>query len=293
VLICDYRSTMAAELTRLRAGAPIDDVTRSLAADGGVIVEGMLSTDLVERFSADIESTATTHQAGATTAGDRMTEFWGGQTKRFTRLGWRSPAFEEILLAPTLLGVADELLLPHCDDYWMNTGQMMIIGPGETEQMWHRDAGNWMALCTPTSPEVTVSCMYALGEYTAEMGATRVVPGSHLWDDYKQAPTPDQFTTAEMQPGDGLIYTGRVIHNGGANTTTDRWRFGLHVSFVLGWLTPEEALPLATPWEAASTMSERAQRLLGWACYGDRSRLWTVDYEEVGVALGHGDSDAK
>lgn len=277
---------MAPSLTTLPANAPVRDVVERLAIDGGVIVKELLSTDLVGRFRSDIDSAAATHRPGATSGSERTVEFWGGETKRFTRLGWRSPAFEDILLAPTLLSVADELLLPHCDDYWMNTGQMMIIGPGETEQMWHRDAGNWMALCTPTAPEVTVSCMYALGEYTAEMGATRVVPGSHLWGDYAQPPKPDQFATAEMHAGDGLIYTGRVIHNGGANTTADRWRFGLHVSFVLGWLTPEEALPLSTPWEAASAMSERAQRLLGWASYGSRSRLWTVDYEEVGIGLG-------
>lgn len=214
-----------------------------------------------------------------------MIEFWGSQTKRFTRLGWRSPAFEEILLAPMLLGVCDELLLPSCDDYWLNTGQMMIIGPGESDQMWHRDAGNWMQLCTPNAPEVTISCMYALDDFTEENGATRVVPGSHLWPDYTTAPEPDQIAIAEMEAGDGLLYSGRVIHYGGENATTDTWRLGLHVSFVLGWLTPEEALPISTPWEAAKTMSERAQRLLGWGSYGTRSRLWTVDYEEVSVGL--------
>ena len=272
-------------LTTLPADADLSVVLDHLHEDGGVIVQGLLDADVVDRFKADIEATASTHAAGAQTAGDRMAEFWGSQTKRFTRLGWRSAAFEDILLAPTLLAVADELLLPSCDDYWLNTGQMMIIGPGETEQMAHRDAGNWMAMCTPTSPEVTVSCMYAIGEFTAANGATRFVPGSHRWPDYATTASADQFATAEMQSGDGLIYTGRVIHNGGANSTADEWRLGLHVSFVLGWLTPEEALPLATPWTSAQHMSERAQRLLGWKSYGERSRLWTVDYEEIGHAL--------
>jgi len=275
------------ELQILPADASLGDVLGGLESDGGVIVRDLLSSDTIDRFKADITETAEQHRPGAVTAGERMAEFWGSETKRFTRLAWRSPAFEQILLAPTLLGVADELLLPACDDYWLNTGQMMIIGPGETEQMSHRDAGNWMHLCTPTGPEITVSCMYALDDFTAENGATRVVPGSHRWDDYQTSPTSDQYATAEMRAGDGMIYTGRVIHNGGANTTSDQWRLGLHVSFVLGWLTPEEALPLATPWSAASTMSDRAQRLLGWKSYGLRSRLWTVDYEEIGAALGH------
>ncbi len=278
---------MAKELTVLPSHASHRDILDALGRDGGVIVKQLLDPQTRARFCDDIASETAQKAAGATTGSDRMIEFWGSQTKRFTRLGWRSPHFEDILMAPALRGLADELLLPSCDDYWMNTAQMMIIGPGETEQMWHRDAGNWPAVCTPTSPEVTVSCMYALGDFTEANGATRVVPGSHLWDDYDRAPSSDDFAVAEMEAGDGLLYSGRVIHNGGANVTTDQWRLGLHVSFVLGWLTPEEALPISVPWESASKMSERAQRLLGWKSYGVKSRIWTVDYEEIAIALGH------
>ncbi len=276
---------MSASVTTLPADVELADVIAVLEQDGGVIVRGLLDPGVIERFRGDIVAEVDEHRPGATTGGERTVEFWGSQTKRFTRLGWRSPAFEDILMAPTLRSVADSQLLPSCDDYWLNTGQMMIIGPGESEQMQHRDAGNWRAMCTPTSPEVTVSCMYALGDFTGAHGATRLVPGSHLWDDYDRVAAPEEFAVAEMAPGDGLIYSGRVIHNGGANATADSWRLGLHVSFVLGWLTPEEALPISVPWSAAKEMSDRAQRLLGWKSYGTRSRLWTVDYEEISVAL--------
>ena len=93
-----------------------------------------------------------------------------------------------------------------------------------------------------------------------------------------------------MPAGSGMIYTGRVLHSGGANVTADQWRYGLHLSYVLGWLTPEEAGPLATPWEDVAALPPVAQRLLGWRCSGNEStsaaRLWTVDYEDVPVGLG-------
>ena len=278
---------MAQELTVLPKTSSSEAILQHLAQDGGVIVKQLLDPETRTRFCDDISGETESKSAGATTGSDRTLEFWGSQTKRFTRLGWRSRHFEDILMAPALLGLADELLLPSCDDYWMNTAQMMIVGPGESEQMWHRDADNWPAVCTPTSPEVTISCMYALGDFTEANGATRVVPGSHLWADYDRAPSEDEFGVATMEAGDGLLYSGRVVHNGGANTTEDEWRLGLHVSFVLGWLTPEEALPISVPWDAAAQMSERAQRLLGWKSYGVKSRLWTVDYEEISVAIGH------
>ena len=92
-----------------------------------------------------------------------------------------------------------------------------------------------------------------------------------------------------MKAGSGMLYTGRAIHGGGANVTTDQWRYGLHVSYVLGWLTPEEASPLGADWSTVGSLDERAQQLLGWRSYAsdnDAARLWTVDYEDVPVGLG-------
>lgn len=273
----------APDLVALDGDAPLDDLLAAIDTDGGAIIKGALSRHTVDAFASDIASTTAEMAAGTRTGAERMAEFWGTKTKRYTRLSWRSPAFQDILLAPHLRAVSDALLLPNCDSYWLNTGQMMIIGPGETEQMWHRDAGNWPPLSAPTAPEVTISCMYAIGAFSHDNGGTRVVPGSHRWDDYGRVPTPEEYVSVEMDPGDGFIYTGRVIHNGGPNST-DTARAGLHVSFVCGWLTPEEALPISTPWSTAQHLSDTAQQLLGWKAYGVRSRLWTVDYEDIEVS---------
>ena len=47
-----------------------------------------------------------------------------------------------------------------------------------------------------------------------------------------------------MGPGDALVYTGKLVHGGGANLTPDRWRRAMHLSYVVGWLTPEESSPI-------------------------------------------------
>ena len=278
-----------AELIHLSNTADTSDVVAGLHQDGAVIVDGILSPDLLARFRADMETAAATFQAGTRSDNAGVKYFWGDVTKRFTRLASRSDAFVEILLHPTMLGVADELLLPSCSQYWMNTGQMMIIGPGEDEQVLHRDADNWRTMNRPDGFEVTVSCMFAITDFTAGVGATRVVPGSNRWDDFDRVAAPDEITQAVMSAGSGMIYTGRAIHGAGANRTTDQWRFGLHISYVLGWLTPEEAGPLGADWNVVSRLPERAQQLLGWRCYaadGEAARLWTVDYEDVPVGLG-------
>jgi ectoine hydroxylase-related dioxygenase (phytanoyl-CoA dioxygenase family) len=267
----------------------VEAILEVLAADGAVIVRDFLDPDVNRRFRADMEAHAAGHRVGSVADNAIVQKFWGQRTTRFTRLAHRSESFAHILTDPLYLGVADEVLLPMASDYWMNTGQMMIIGPGEKAQWLHRDAENWPTLCTPDGFEVTLSCLYAISEFTAEVGATRVVPGSHLWADYRRRAEPHEVCQAVMPAGAGMIYTGRVLHSGGANTTTDQFRYGLHLSFVLGWLTPEEASPLGADWADVQHLSTRAQRLLGWRCSGsdDRyaARLWTVDYEDVPVGL--------
>ncbi|KAH8064648.1 dioxygenase [Aureococcus anophagefferens] len=96
----------------------------------------------------------------------------------------------------------------------------------------HRDAENWGHFCDgPKSIPVTVSCMFAVTDFKAETGATRVAPGSHGWRDFRTEARPDQILQAEMKAGSGLIYSGKVVHSGGANATADEWRGAASILF--------------------------------------------------------------
>ena len=211
--------------------------------------------------------------------------FHGASTKRFCGLAARSRAFvDHALLNPMLLALADRLLLPNCADYWLNTGQVMAVGPGEQAQYLHRDENNWPE-AVAANREITVSCMFALGDFTIDNGATVVVPGSQnrppglvRGDD----PSPQQVAYATMPAGSGMVYTGKVVHGAGANIT-EYWRYGMHVSFVVGWLRPEEASPLVIDRDLASLLPERARTLLGWSSYQSvgGGRTWLVDFEDA------------
>ena len=71
----------------------------------------------------------------------------------------------------------------------------MIVGPGEKEQVLHRDIGIWPFIqkMGKAAPEVMVSILLALSDFTEEVGATRVIPGSHLWDDFSQTPQTGRY----------------------------------------------------------------------------------------------------
>ena len=285
---------MSAVVT-LDSTASLGEILSVMERDGAVIVANLLSNDLVQQLRADLD-TVTQNMHVGTRSGDPIVEkFWGTHTKRFGRLAQRSPAFIEVLTHPLMTAISNELLLDNAVDWWLNSAQMMVIGPGENAQVLHRDVNNWPFFETPESPEVTVSWMLALGEFTKENGATNVVPGSHLWSDFSDRSCGHLVEHAEMAPGSGLLYAGRTLHGGGANTSVDNWRMGMHVSHVVGWLTPEEALPIANPWEVVRKFSPEVQRRLGWRCYEADSvnsgRLWTIDYEDVVLGMGLDESE--
>jgi ectoine hydroxylase-related dioxygenase (phytanoyl-CoA dioxygenase family) len=101
-------------------------------------------------------------------------------------------------------------------------------------------------MCKPAPDgfEVTLSCMFAISDFTAEAVPLGWCRAATAGPTTAAKPPEHEVCQAVMPAGSGMIYTGRVLHGGGANRTVDEWRFGLHLSYVLGWLTPEEASPL-------------------------------------------------
>lgn len=277
-------------IERLPAEAPIESILEVLDRDGGLVVQGMFPVPVIERMRDAVLHASAEFTPGAATQGldDAGKAFVGRNTIRFSSLGRISPAYFDMLDNPMYAAIADAVLLPWCGSYWVNSGQAMLIGPSSPAQMLHRDCDNWPQVSSwnwPQSPEVTLSAMIALDEVTEELGATRVIPGSHKWADYRARGQPDMTCAAEMQAGDALVYTGKVVHGAGANQTEDGWRLAMHLSFVLGWLVPEESSALDYTDEDLSGRSERVQRLLGHRSYDPRPHfgggLWLRHVDKI------------
>lgn len=70
-------------------------------------------------------------------------------------------------------------------------------------------------------------CLFVAGTKTRkENGATRIIPGSHLWDYSRPPPSSDDpsIECAELEPGDAFMMLGGCFHGAGANTTVDEER---------------------------------------------------------------------
>lgn len=251
---------------------------------GGVIIDDFLEEAVLEQLRADYLPTIAAHQPGAATGHNFWKDFHGTVTKRITGLAELSTAWGDLLCDPIYKGMADHYLGE--DNYYLNTGQLICIGPGETPQLLHRDELNWPE-AVKSDREITITAIFALTDFTEENGATVIAPGSHRWPGVMPEVRSDQTCRAVMKAGSALLYSGKVIHGGGPNSSSDQWRVGLHAGFVSGWLRSEENHQLTTSIEAARRLPEHAQRMLGFRSFmpPKAARLGLVDYEDAGALL--------
>lgn len=257
---------MVSQIARLAADTPLAELAKALDETGAVIVEGLLDAGTLARFNAELDGPLGASDAGRALVNPLIEWFMGKQTRHVTGVAARSRVFvDAVLCHPVLLGLCDAVLLPSCARYQLNVAHVLDRGPGSEQQLLHRDELVWCHVPKP-HPELQLASVIALGDFSADNGATRVVPGSHRWPRDRQ-PEPAELVVAEMPAGAGVIYLGSTIHGGGPNTTKHRRRRGMHVSYTLGWLRTEENHFLTATPEVVRDFPRRAQELLGYAVH--------------------------
>ncbi|MEU1525535.1 phytanoyl-CoA dioxygenase family protein [Nocardia rhamnosiphila] len=284
-------TSVDATLQRVGNTTDIAEIREIVDRDGGVIIEGLLTADQVARFNAQIEGPLGALSPGGKHELEIVNEFHGANTKRLTNLVTHSQVFRDEVIDNDLVhALCEAIFLEESGTFWMTTAQVIEIGPGNRAQMLHRDLENWFPFVGmgPAGPEVTLNFLIALTDFTEEKGATRVIPGSNHWPDFQDRGTPDQTVPATMNAGDALFFSGKTVHGGGANVTTDQYRRGLAFAFNPGYLVGEEAYPFLVDREVVRTLPERVQRILGFRSQYPLGSpgLWQVDYRELGEYLG-------
>ena len=246
---------MSMDVPRVGSDAGIDEVESALRAAGCVVVERLVPIADMDRIEADLEPFLDATPPG----GD---EFTGFNTRRTGSLLARSRDFGRLAAHPTVLGTLDRVLGDHATTYQLHLTQVIDIGPGAPAQIVHRDQWAFDFFPFPAGFEVECHTMWAMTDFTEENGATRVIPGSHRFED-KLRPTVDETVPAEMPKGSVLFYLGSLYHGGGANRSASARR-GVNVGYTLSWLRQEENQYLACPPEVARELPEDLARLAGY-----------------------------
>jgi hypothetical protein len=244
--------------------ASVDDVVGALESDGAVIVHGLVSPDVVDAINAEVQPFVDGADPDMRHLNPGV-QFFHAQTRHVSGLAGKSPTFAtEVMIQPLLMAVCDAILGPSCARYQLNLAHLLERLPGATQQFWHQDEIVWNLVPEP-KPELQLASVIALVDFTADNGATRVIPGSHRWAAGRY-PTDAEAVAAEMPAGSAVVYLGSTFHGGGAHSGTEPRR-GVHLSYTLGWLRTEENNYLAVPPEVAALLPRACQEVLGYAVH--------------------------
>jgi hypothetical protein len=257
-------------LARVPFGTEVGEVMAIIARDGGVILTGALTREEVAQVNADLDPHMNRTDKGNFGAGETnyIADFMGHKTKRLVHCVRYSKVYRERIVGNPKLAEYIAGLIPGTPgNHSLGASHAIEIFPGETAQDLHRDANTMLTLLNmyhAGGPEMLVNTLLALTDITEEMGATRVIPRSHLWTDYEAPASQAQTIPALLNAGDLLLYSGRMLHGGGANVTEDRSRRVISTAFAVAFFMGEEAWPFAIPVEEVRDYPKQVQTYLGF-----------------------------
>lgn len=142
-----------AELRRVRADAPLEDVLRVLSEDGGVIVEQLIDARTVAAINREVDGWVEAADPAMRHLNPAIQIFFGDRTKHVGGIAGKSRTFAtEVMIHPLLLGLCDAILGPSCACYQLNLAHLIARGPGAEHQYLHRDELVWNMVPRPHRP---------------------------------------------------------------------------------------------------------------------------------------------
>jgi len=252
------------------------DFTKALAdfdRDGYVVLENVIESDLLDELTEGLLKAE--RDQGIT---GRDTDFEGRQTIRIYNLLNCGEVFWKVPTHPATLPFAETVLDPELQ---VSSLSAITLCPGQGAQVLHAD-DQLIPVQKPHQP-FTLNCIWALSDFTAENGATRVVPGSHKAGGMPAYDMDVDTIAAEMPRGSVIFWHGSLWHGGGTNTTDQR-RYAISNYYGAGFIRQQENQQLGIPLDLARKFPRRLQELCGYSVY--KGLYGHVDNQDPITMLG-------
>jgi ectoine hydroxylase-related dioxygenase (phytanoyl-CoA dioxygenase family) len=227
-----------------------------IESDGYTIVENVLAQDKLDEIAKDLlrleeELEIKPHD----------NPFEGKDTVRTYNLLVHGELYGEFAVHPQILPIVEGILSSSC---LISSLSSIAIRGGEAAQPIHADD----QVIPLDKPHRAIVCntMWAITDFTAENGATRIIPGSHKRDHNPAFGTHYESDAAVMKAGSVMVFNGSMWHGGGANQTTER-RVGVAMNYCAGYIRQQENQQLGVPIELVKKMPKRLQELIGYSVY--------------------------
>ncbi len=231
---CEYRMNIGHVLDSF--GVCDDTLTADemdfLDAQGYLPLPGVLTQTQIETFTARLQELAAEEGEAA---GSEVHQEEG--TIRLSNLINKDPVFDLCFIHPRILAGINRVL--SCG-FRVHSLNARFALPGKGAQALHMDWGSndpqdWEKL--KAKQFYVCNSIWLLSDFTAENGATRVVPGSHLraqapadeMDDPTQPAPDEEIVTAPA--GTVVVFNSHTWHGGTLNRSK-HMRGAMHMAFV-------------------------------------------------------------
>ena len=183
----------------------------------------------------------------------------GAHARHVANLPARDDAFLRLVDDPTVLAVVEAVLGA---DLVLGSMNARIVRPGDPEQGFHADIPTVHRRVV--GPPIMLQAVWMLDPFTADNGATRLVPGSHRAA--TSAPPPGAAVPHVVAPtgpaGSVLVFDGQCWHGGGANRSPARRRAVFAHYRVGPWMRFQTDPSVDFPPERWARMTTRQRELL-------------------------------
>jgi ectoine hydroxylase-related dioxygenase (phytanoyl-CoA dioxygenase family) len=185
-----------------------------------------------------------------------------GSNQRVWSLLNKGEVFEQLVENETILSLVGHLL---GEVFLLSNVNANVAGPGGNPMFLHSDQ-DYVPAPFPEYALVTNAIVF-LDEFSAENGATRIVPGSH-----KLRTRPDYSNLPETVPVTGprgtvMIFHGALWHQTGANTTRAEKRHAILCYYCRPFMRQQENWFLSLKPEVLARATPRLRELLGYCIY--------------------------
>lgn len=213
----------------------LDHAKRKLSECGVAVLPGVLgAAELVRVREAVWRGVEADRQAGVQLTGFTRIDPDERNIRLYNLIG-KAAVFRELVEHPVARAMVEHLLGPKVR---LSNFTANITRPGSGSMGMHSDQG-YVTAPWPSWP-LAVNVGWAVDDFTAENGATRVVPGSvqagrgpEWGQDYPEA------IALTCPAGSIFIMDGRVWHQTGPNTTQNVRRIGMFAYYVRPFILPQ------------------------------------------------------
>ena len=240
-----------------RVPKPVRDVAPEIAASdwnalqehGYVMIENLISDEQCAQIKQELGPLLTHKGRNA---------FEGVKTQRVYSTISKTRICDGLVTHPRIMALLDRLFMPN---YLLSQLQVINILPGEAAQYLHAD-DSFYPVPRPRAP-LGAATIWAIDDFTAENGATQIIPGSQHWDN-RHPNEDDKIIPAVMPKGSVIFYGGTLWHGGGANKS-DNSRLALTAQYCEPWLRQQENFGMGTDKALVKTLSPEMQTMLGYS----------------------------